>query len=217
MSKQRETIDAGEAQRAAHVHFRLSCGGQRGAQKLDLAVDACDELGPVTTLDRENCVLGREEAADTLDPNLPAVVLSIDHGHATGADRDVIDVLPPRPGHETIMEQPDLASGQELLQPGADALLAFAATLPSLCGCGRIDDSGKGYSQATELLARVILSRLLAPLVFPQSARACFAGDDRLAVKAASQASHDTRSPMPERLDTHIQLAVANNTDIGAA
>jgi hypothetical protein len=57
---------------------------------------------------------------------------------------------------------------------------------------------------------------LRAPLVFPQSARARIAGHDRLAFKAASQTTHDARPPVPERLDPGIQLASANNTDVGA-
>ena len=64
-----------------------------------------------------------EQTADPLDTDLAAMGLAVDHGHATGPDREMIEVGLAVTGDPSVMQQLYRMSGEVLLKAHGRASL----------------------------------------------------------------------------------------------
>jgi hypothetical protein len=102
-----------------------------------LALDAVDQLGLIAPADLQDRMTVGEQTADLLDTDLAAMGLAVDHGDATGSDREVIEVGLAVTGDPSVVQQLDRMAGEVLLKPQGGASLAArapCAELWVLCG-----------------------------------------------------------------------------------
>src|ERR1035441_816726 len=143
LGEDRQTVDVGETERAAEVDLILTGAAQRGSHELDLALHARDQSSLVASSDHQDRAARAEQSTHAIDADLPAMSLGVDHGHATGSDREVVDVRVAVSGAAPVVQQLDLVPLQVFgeARPGTD--LAVAALLPGLCGLGLVDHAGE--------------------------------------------------------------------------
>jgi hypothetical protein len=77
---------------------------QSGAHRCDLALDPVDQVRAIASIDEQNRTSRCEQAAHAPDLHVAAMRLAVDHGHAAGSDREVVDVRVAVPGDPAVME-----------------------------------------------------------------------------------------------------------------
>jgi hypothetical protein len=67
-------------------------------------------VGSIVAVEEQHLVARGEESAALLDPQSSAGALCVDHGDATGAARDVVDVRAATARDPAIVQQHDVAA-----------------------------------------------------------------------------------------------------------
>ena len=156
--------------------------GDHGSHGFHLMFEPVYQLGAVASVDEQHFVAWREDSAALLDPQPSAGALGVDHGDATGADCDVVDVRAPATGDPAIVQQHDVAAAADVWRVGGrrGSLRRRLASTRGCCaalrsvarGPGRAGRGVRGRaSRAVRVGARTRGPRLRLPTLRPLRTR----------------------------------------------
>lgn len=143
-AQQRQPVDLDETQGAPDLDVR----GNHGLDRRDLAGKALEHLGTITTTDHQP-----RPIAAAPDSDLARHPLGIDHGHAAGADRQVIDVRASA-RDAAVVQEGDLGTAEKTLEPSCCSLFSDRTTQPRLLVLRATAESEKGSADQWVALTR---------------------------------------------------------------
>src|SRR3954469_13646842 len=127
----RQALHFCHAERPGYGDVGPTFVGEDDFDELDLTLDGLDEVRPTAPVDIEVEFALREEAAVPVDSDLPAQLLRVDDGDATGPDGNVVEVRAP-PGEAAVVQEDDRLAGEALLEALGVLQLAGGALCPCL-------------------------------------------------------------------------------------
>jgi hypothetical protein len=149
-------VGLGEAQGALHEHLAMPVLVKSAPHRFHLSVETGDELVATAPLDRQS----RRAEQRLRDAHVAADRLGVDHEHAGGRDREVVDVAVAQ-RHATVVEQLRRAFGSPTFERPGNGRLAQPALTKSRLMLRLATD---GEDQAAD--QRMLASRAKLPVVF---------------------------------------------------
>lgn len=116
---------------------------------------------------------GEKKAAARLDPQASAGALGVDHGDATGANCDVVDVRAPAAWDPAVVQQHDITAIQVLGEMAGGADLCIGALLPRAGALRLSGQPREGLAERAEARAGAFLALCASALVLTDRASAC--------------------------------------------